>query len=179
MSRALTWLFFATLSLILLLQLRGIDAPLVTDVTPWGIVSYELAFTAARAQAMLDTWRIAGVTESARVSLGVDVGFLLVYPWFFRWSIALLRRPGFSTPGTPFDRRGALLATAVLACTVLDALENWLLWRMIEQGASSAVALLAGIAASGKFLLVIAATLWCLAAISRRVTRPSSKMSHG
>ena len=179
MSRALTWLFFATLSLILLLQLRGIDAPLVTDVTPWGIVSYELAFTTARAQAMLDTWRIAGVTESARVSLGVDVGFLLVYPWFFRWSVALLRRPGFSTPGTTFDRLGATLRTAVLGCIGLDALENWLLWRMIEDGASQPAAMLAGLSASAKFLLVLATTLWCLVAISRRFAHPSTSASNG
>lgn len=174
MSRALIWLFFATLSVILLLQLRGIDAPLVTDMTPWGIVGYELAFTAERAQAMLDAWKDAGVTESVRVSLGVDVGLLLVYPWFFRWSIALLRRPGFSTPGTAFDRWGATLATAVLACTVLDALENGLLWRMTERGASSGSALLAGVAATSKFLLVFAATGWCLAAISRRLTRAAA-----
>lgn len=177
MSRTLTWLFFATLSLILLLQLRGIDAPLVTDTTPWGIVGYELAFTEARARVILETWRMAGVTESARVSLGVDVGFLLVYPWFFRWSVALLRRPGFSTSGTSFDRWGARLATAVLGCSVLDALENWLLWHMIERGASQPFVLVAGVVATLKFLLVLATTCWCLVAISHRVLRPSTSAS--
>lgn len=178
MSRLLAWLFFATLSLILLLQLRGIDAPLVA-VTPGGIVAYELAFTAERARAILEVWRIAGVTESARVSLGVDAGFLLVYPWFFRWSIRLLRRPGFSDAGTRFDAAGAKLATAVLACTPLDAAENWWLWRMIEQGPSGTLAALAGVAATLKFLLVTAATLWCLTALSRRLLHPPSSTSHG
>ena len=178
MSRLLGWLFFATLSLILLLQLRGIDAPLVA-VTPGGIVAFELAFTAARAQEILAVWQSAGVTESARVSLGVDVGFLLVYPWFFRWSVALLRRPRFSEPGTTSDRLGATLGGAVLACTPLDALENWSLWRMIETGPTSTLAALAGTAATIKFLLVLAATLWCLTALSKRLLRSSPSPTHG
>lgn len=175
MARVLGFLFFASLSLILLLQLRGIDAPLVTDAAPYGIVSYELAFTLERAKAILESWRSSGVTESARVSLGVDVGFLLAYPFFFWSAVRLLRR----NSGTTFDRVGQRLGLAVLVCIPLDALENWWLWRMIENGASSALALLAGTAASIKFLLVLATTLWCLAALSRRVVGPSSTTAHG
>lgn len=178
MSRAFVWLFFATLSLILLLQLRGLDGPLAA-VTPGGIVAYELAFTAERARGILDIWRIAGVTEQARVSLGVDVGFLLVYPWFFRYTVRLLRSPRFSTPGTTFDRLGQILETAVLACMGLDALENWLLWRMLETGATNSGAALAGGAATLKFLLVLLTTLWCLTALSRRLTRSSNSPTHG
>jgi hypothetical protein len=172
MSRLLTWLFFATLSLILLLQLRGIDAPL-SAVTPGGILAYELAFTADRSKAILDLWRIAGVTESARVSLGVDVGFLLVYPWFFWLSVRLLRIPRFVVTGSTMDRAGAVLGWAVLACTPLDAFENWALWRMIEDGPSGTLAMLAGVAASAKFVLVLATALWCLVALSRRFVNRS------
>jgi hypothetical protein len=168
MSRVLTWLFFATLSLILLLQLRGIDAPL-SAVTPGGILAYEFAFTAARAREILDVWRVAGVTDQARVSLGVDVGFLLVYPWFFRWSVRLLRGPRFTVAGSPMDRTGGVLGAAVLACTPLDAFENWCLWRMIDSGPSTSMAVLAGLAATVKFALVIVTVLWCVGALSRRL----------
>jgi hypothetical protein len=178
MSRLLTWLFFATLSLTLLLQLRGIDAPL-SAVTPGGIVAFELAFTADRAKAILDVWRIAGVTESARVGLGVDVGFLLVYPWFFWWSVRLLRTPRFVVTGSTMHRAGGVLGTAVLACTPLDAFENWCLWRMIEEGPSGPLAMIAGVAASIKFALVLSAVVWCLIALSRRFVNPSPTSSHG
>ena len=178
MSRLLSWLFFATLSLILLLQLRGIDGPL-SAVTPGGILAYEFAFTADRAKALLDVWRIAGVTESARVSLGVDVGFLLVYPWFFWWSVRLLRTPRFVVTGSLMHRAGGALGTAVLACTPLDAFENWCLWRMIEDGPSGTLALLAGVAASAKFVLVLVTALWCLLALSRRFVNPSPTSTHG
>jgi hypothetical protein len=165
--RIVSWLFFATLSLVLLLQLRGLDAPLVTPDTTWGILSYEFAFTVARAQVVLDAWKAAGALEAARVSLGVDGGFLLAYPLFFWSSIRLLRR----FDGTRLDRLGHTVGAAVLACIPLDALENVLLWRMIDDGPSAASAALAGVAATLKFILILAASGWCLAALTRRFAR--------
>jgi hypothetical protein len=88
--RVLRWLFLATLSLVLMVQLRLIDGPLTSPDTPWGIVGFELAFTGARATAIMAVWRSMGVTDNALVSLGVDVAFLLVYPFMFRSLVLLL-----------------------------------------------------------------------------------------
>ena len=52
------WLFLATLSLVLMVQLRLIDGALASPDTPWGIVGFELAFTRDRAAAI-----IAAMTE--------------------------------------------------------------------------------------------------------------------
>jgi hypothetical protein len=163
--------------MVLFLQLRGLGAPLVTPDTPWGIVSYELAFTTERAQRMLDAWRSAGALEAARVHLGVDGGFLLAYPLFFWSSVRLLRRAddsradGSRADGSRVDQLGHTVGLAVLACIPLDALENVLLWRMIGTGATATSAALAGVAATLKFLLVLAATGWCLTALARRFIR--------
>ncbi|MEN9592463.1 MAG: hypothetical protein RJA21_930, partial [Gemmatimonadota bacterium] len=46
------WLFLATLSLVLMVQLRLIDGALASPDTPWGIVGFELAFTRDRAAAI-------------------------------------------------------------------------------------------------------------------------------
>lgn len=164
--RHFAWLFSATLSAILLLQLRGLDAPLHTTGTPWGMVGFELAFTAARAQAMIDAWRAVDAIETARVGLGVDMGFLLAYPWFFRLSISLLRRPAADNA---MDRLGAWLARAILACIPLDAIENVALWQQVSHEASAGLAALAGIAATLKFLLLLLAGAWCLAELGRRL----------
>lgn len=158
------WLFLATLSLVLMVQLRLIDGALASPDTPWGMVGFELAFTRERAAAMIAVWRSMGVTESALVSLGVDVVFLLVYPFMFRRLLQLLRRDDGST----FQRIGEWLATAVLVCIPLDALENALLWRMLDAGASTPLAMAAGVAASLKFLLVVVTAAWCGAALIRR-----------
>jgi hypothetical protein len=168
--RVLRWLFLATLSLVLLVQLRLIDGALTSPETPWGIVGFELAFTEGRATGMLSVWQSMGVTDSALVSLGVDVVFLLAYPFMFRSLVQLLRRDD----GSGFQRLGARLSSAVLLCIPLDALENALLWRELAAGASTPLALTAGMAASIKFLLILVTAAWCVGALSKRlIPRPS------
>lgn len=172
--RILTWLFFATLSLILMLQLRGFDESLRIDGASGGIVGYELAWSAQRAATYINTWKSADVLETAKVSLGVDFAFLLAYPVMLWSAIALLVR----TPATDtFNRAGAVQKRAVLLCIPLDATENLVLWRMLDHGPSDGLAHLATICAAIKFLLVIAAALWCVAALALRFT-PSVKR-HG
>lgn len=161
------WLFLATLSLVLMVQLRLLDGALMSPDTPWGIVGFELAFTRERAAAILAVWRSMGVTDGALVSLGVDVAFLLVYPFMFRSLVQLLRRDD----GSAFQRLGPPLSAAVLACIPLDALENALLWRELVAGASTPLVLAAGVAASLKFLLVLVTAAWCGAALIRRFAR--------
>lgn len=163
--RLLGWLFLATLSLVLMVQLRLADGALTSPETPWGIVGFELAFTQVRAAEIMRVWRSMGVIENARVSLGVDVAFLLVYPFMFRGLMQLLRRDDGST----FQRVGGQLASAVLVCIPLDALENALLWRMLVAGASTPLALVAGVAATIKFLLVLITAAWCAGALFRRL----------
>ncbi|QJR36963.1 hypothetical protein [Gemmatimonas groenlandica] len=166
------WLFLATLSLVLMVQLRLIDGALTSPDTPWGIVGFELAFTQVRAADMLSVWDSMGVKESALVSLGVDVAFLLVYPFMLRGLVQLLRRDD----GSDLQRIGARLAAAVLVCIPLDALENALLWRELVTGASTPLALVAGVAASIKFLLVLLTAAWCVGAL---VTRLFPRPAHG
>ncbi|WP_373058876.1 hypothetical protein [Gemmatimonas sp.] len=163
--RLLGWLFLATLSLVLMVQLRLADGALTSPETPWGIVGFELAFTQVRAAEIMRVWRSMGVTEGALVSLGVDVAFLLVYPFMFRSLVQLLRRDDGST----LQSVGARLASAVLVCIPLDALENALLWRMLVAGASTPLALVAGVAATIKFLLVLITAAWCAGALFRRL----------
>ena len=173
--RLFRWLFLATLSLVLMVQLRLIDGALTSPDTPWGIVGFELAFTRERAAAIIAVWRSMSVTESALVSLGVDVVFLLVYPFMFRCLVQLLRRDD----GSGFQRLGASLAAAVLACIPLDALENALLWRELVAGASTPLAVTAGVAASLKFLLVVVTAAWCGAALIRRFARGDGRKTAG
>ena len=158
----LRWLFLATLSAILLLQLRGLDSPLRTPDTPQGIVGFELAATRTEAARMLEAWRSAGVLEAAKVSLGVDMGFLLAYPFFLRSTVGGLRR---RVRAGRLARGGDWLVRAVLLCVPLDLAENLLLWRMVDGGATAWGAGAAAVCAGIKFLLVGAAAGWCLLAL--------------
>ena len=166
--RIFTWLFLTTLSLVLLVQLTVMGGPLHLPPASAGIVSFELAFTAARAAAILDAWRGAGVLETARVSLGLDVVFLMVYPPWLALTVALLRGSGQQHTTSRFDDLGRLLMWLVLLCAPLDGLENYLLWQTLADGATPTRALLAGSAATIKFLLVTVTAVWCLVAAARR-----------
>jgi len=164
--RVITWAFLATLSLVLMVQLRGLDSDLRLPDVPNGIVSYELAWSDTRAATVIDAWRSAGVIEQAKVSLGVDFAFLLAYPFMFSVGAALLVR---TTTAARFDRIGQTLSRAVLCCIPLDATENIVLWRMLDAGASSLLAHIGTICAVIKFALVLMTAIWCAAAIGRRV----------
>jgi len=163
--RLIGWLFLATLSLVLMVQLRLADGALTSPDTPWGIVGFELAFTKLRAAEIISVWRSMGVIENALVSLGLDVAFLLVYPFTLRGLVHLLRRDD----GSGFQRVGGRIAVAVLLCIPFDALENAALWRMLTAGASTPLALVAGVAATFKFLLVFLAAAWCAGALFKRL----------
>ena len=180
--RLLGWAGLGTLSVIMLLQLRGMDTPLRTPDTPGGIVGYELAFTPARATAIVSTWRSLDRIEAARVSLGFDGVFLLVYPWFLRGSISLLQQrlqqrsqhrsqPRGATRGAGdrYHRLGSVLAGAVLGCTPLDALENALLWQMLTMPPTVSMTVIAGAAATLKLALVLLALLWCTHALWQEI----------
>ncbi len=166
------WLFFAILSLVLFLQLRGFDESLRGEQSPRGIVGYELAWSREGADMYLTAWRQTDALETAKVSLGVDFAFLIAYPLMFTSLIGLLLG---SQRSEAMLRAGALLKRAVLLCMPLDAAENLALWRMIDHGASDGLAHLATVCASVKFLLVIAAALWCVAAIGARLTGRAKK----
>jgi hypothetical protein len=111
---------------------------------------------------MLEDWRSAGVLEAAKVSLGVDMGFLLAYPFFLRSTVGLLRR---RVRAGRLARGGDWLVRAVLLCVPLDLAENLLLWRMVDGGATAWGAGAAAVCAGIKFLLVGAAAGWCLLAL--------------
>ncbi len=166
--RLLGWLFWATLTPILFIQLLGIGAPLELPGVPWGVVSLELAFTVSRASEILGIWKSAGVSESALVSLGVDGAFLVAYPMLLFTSMRLLLTRAVPA-SAPLHQTGARLAWATLVCIPLDAVENLLLWRLVVRGVAQTVSgptvLLAGIAASLKFLLIAAAIAWMVAAL--------------
>jgi hypothetical protein len=153
---------FAALTLALALlsiALSAIGRPLITAAAPAGIVSFELAGDAARAARILGSWAPVA-RERAMLSLGLDYLYLVVYPAWFSLACVLLARRSRGALG----RIGALLAWAVLAAGLFDAVENAALIRMLDAGASQAAAQLARTCAAAKFALLLVAAAYLLAA---------------
>lgn len=151
MPTAQRWILLAALTtatVVLAIALWRQGGPLRTLVAPRGILSFEFAWTRERAVSILASWDL----ETARHQVQLDFPFLLVYPALMSLVCAMLAGP--ATGG--LASAGMFLSWLVLLATPLDAVENWALLQMINNGAREALAALSGAAASVKFALVFA-----------------------
>ena len=65
-------------TIVLIVIMNGIGAPLITPAAPYGIISFEFAGTLENAQAILQSWD-ADAQLHAAFSLGLDYLFMLAY----------------------------------------------------------------------------------------------------
>jgi hypothetical protein len=131
--------------------LYQLDRVLHTEAAPLGIVSFELAGTAARSGAILDSWD-AQARESAMLLQGLDFLYLIVYPvWAALLSLSLSERLGGAWQNT-----GRWVGTAVILCAPFDAIENHALILQIMRGPSDELAGRAWLCAGAKFALLFA-----------------------
>ncbi len=127
----------------------------------YGIVDYELAFTAERANDILHAWG-AEAEPAARRSLLVDFAFMPSYGLLFAGITLLIAR----LQGGKLRRAGLALTPLALVAALCDALENLMLLSMLGAAGRVAVAppLVAGVAATIKFALLAVLIVYWLAA---------------
>lgn len=158
------WLFWPAviLALVIFAAFSILDAPLRNAAAPNGIVSFELAGSAASAQAMIDSWDTRARLYAA-FGLGVDYLFMVSY--------ALAIGLGCARAAGVLGRRwrwaarmGHVLAWGLLPAALLDAIENLALTRMLLAGAATAPwPALAAVCAAIKFALIALGLLYALA----------------
>jgi hypothetical protein len=103
---------------------------LFNRTAPYGIVSFELARTAERAQAIVDSWSDRA-RASALLSLGLDYLYLVIYPAAIALGAVLVARR--LAPRWRFGARfGFLIAWAVVLAGLFDAVENYALIRILQ-----------------------------------------------
>lgn len=144
--------FFALLALTLGLVgvFRLLDAPLRNPVSPSGIVSFELAGTMERADAIIQSWD-ARAQLFAAFGLGFDYLFLIVYGITISLGVLMAGEKH----GRKFVKVGNYLGWGVLFAALLDALENLALWRLLSGWAQPHCPLVAAISAKIKFSLLL------------------------
>ena len=127
-----------------------LDQPLRTDSAPNGIVSFELARKVDSAQSMVDSWD-ANSRLFAAFGLGFDYLFMPTYA--LALSLGLLIAVGNK------KNRYAVFATwmgwGVFAAAIFDAVENYMLWRVLTGDIISPYPEIAAICATIKFILLI------------------------
>ncbi|GAB4539167.1 MAG: hypothetical protein Fur002_03800 [Anaerolineales bacterium] len=155
----LTLLFFAVF--------RWLDAPLQTAAAPYGIVSFELAWTLRSAQAMMDSWD-AQARLFAAFGLGVDYLFMPTYALALSFGL-LLARQGASPRWRVLT---AWLGWGAFGAALCDALENAALWQMLSAGATAALPFFAALCASIKFMLLALGLLAAVLSLKLARARP-------
>lgn len=124
-----------------------------------GIVDFELAFTSDRATEMIRSWDSTAL-DAVHQSLLLDYAFMPAYAITFGGITLLLAR---AQQSTTLKRVGLRLALGCIAAALLDALENlMLLLALSAQPIPTFAPLIAGTAASIKFLSLLLALLYWL-----------------
>jgi hypothetical protein len=148
---------FAVLSAALIYTGR----PLMTPAAPFGIVSFQVAFSEERSLAILGSWDNAA-RDAAMDNLLLDFPYLVVYAWI----LSLLCRNA-ATPATPaMSRAGRILARYVWLAAVFDVVENFALLHQLTGNVTGTAALTAGIAACAKFSIIAIALAYLPVAVT-------------
>ncbi len=156
------------LALLATLVLEAFFAVHDRGLSPYSIVAYELAWTPAQAARLFAAWGAAGA-RVARESLWIDFAFMPAYALLFAGLVLTEARD--VTAG--LRRVGLRIVLAPLAAWLFDALENASLLGVLGDTAAPSAPLLlaAGLAASLKFLLLLACIVYILTALAYRVAR--------
>ena len=151
------------LMLVVLAGLVVLGWPLMIEVAPLGIVSFQLAGELPLSLAIVESWGRSGQVN-AGLSLGLDYLFLFAYASFIGLGCVLLARC-FSQRIAALYVVGILLAWAVFGAALLDALENYALIRILlgtQRELWPSVALWSAIP---KFLIIAIGTFYLVISI--------------
>jgi hypothetical protein len=114
--------YLLVITLMIMAIMNTVGKPLETQAAPNGIISYELAGSAAEAQFILDSWDDFA-RQHAAFSLGLDYLFMLFYSTTIAlgcvWAGRVLKARGVSLAIV-----GVPLAWGLWAAAVFDAVEN-------------------------------------------------------
>ena len=158
----LLWLFAAGTLIFGLAQLPAIGE--MTDRGA-GIIEFELAATAARAQEIVSGWGEEG-RSAARQSLLLDYPYLIFYGLFLAGACAAVADRAAQRGQAGLARFGRPMALAALGAAGADAVENAALLAVAGQHTDQPWPAIAALFAVIKFALAIAAMLYALVGLA-------------
>ena len=165
-------------TLVVMISLQALGAPLQTRAAPLGIVSFELAGSLPVAQNMLESWGPSGRVY-AGVNLGIDYLFLVAYAGSIGLGCVLLAQ-GLSRRIRSLSRAGVILAWGLIPAGLLDAVENYALIHVLLGSQRELWPVVARWCAIPKFLIVAAGLLFLvLGSIAALVLRFGSRNRTG
>ncbi len=150
------WLLVA-LSALIMLVFGFTGMPLNTDAAPYGIVSFEIAGSVARAEQILNSWN-APARERAVFSLGLDFLFIPVYVGAV---ILGIHRAADKIQGHLKTWR-SWLTWALLLAGLLDIIENIALLTILFISPIEPLPLIVKFCALPKFAFILTGVIYAL-----------------
>jgi hypothetical protein len=149
-----------SLTVLIMVAMNLIGAPLTTASAPSGIVSFELAFSPAQAQEIIDSWSPDAQIRAAFIQ-GLDFLFPLVYSLALGLGCILV---GHGSPKLEKSlvRWGTSLAWWLVLAAACDYVENIALVNELFGNVVSPFPQIAGICALFKFFVIILALIFIL-----------------
>jgi hypothetical protein len=148
------------LTLVIMAIMNLVGAPLINSTAPSGIVSYELAYSLDKAQAILNSWD-ARAQLYAAFGLGLDYLFMPAYAITFALACRLaggsLGRRNWPLAGLAHG-----LALGMFLAASFDALENLALGIMLLNTPANPWPRVAGVCATLKFGLLLVGLVYAL-----------------
>ncbi len=157
-KKAFIILFSLTILIMLVMNLIG--APLTTPSAPAGIVSFEFAFSPGRAQEIIDSWSPEAQIRAAFIQ-GLDFLFPLVYSAALGLGCLLVGQ-GSTKIEKSLVRWGSSLAWLLILAAACDYIENMALVNELFGNVVSPYPQIAGICALFKFFVILLAIIFIL-----------------
>lgn len=145
-------IFSGIFTIILFLLLGHFDKPLVTEIAPNGIVSFELAKDIDQSIAIISSWDL-NARINAGLSLGIDFLFLAVYAIFFATACYLIAQKYVNRTNWIY-KTGLLLAKFQFVAALFDAIENIALIKLLLGSQNGVYSSIAYYFASVKFIII-------------------------
>ena len=161
-------------TILIMVIMNIIGSPLTTPSAPYGIVSFEFAFTPARAQEMISSWSTDSQLRAAFIQ-GLDFLFPLVYSAALGLG-CLLAANVLSGRGKPLKGLGVLLAWGLVFAALCDYIENIALVAQLFGRVQSPYPEIAGVCAVIKFSMILIAIVYILYGLVVRIfLKPSPR----
>jgi hypothetical protein len=159
------------------IPLLAMHGPLTTDAAPNGIVSHELAGDTTTAERIADSWKVAGATDEAGFSLGIDFLAMPIYSTVFAGLAVAAVSAARRRRWTRIAVAGVLIAWGQWVAAAFDVVETGSEVRMLDDPSAAGWPAVARACALTKFSLLGLGLLFVLvvgvAAMMTRVDQES------
>ena len=155
----LFWLLFGfTILTVVGMQITG--KPLITDIAPGGIVTFELVGSLEGSRAIIDSWQGPAMTW-AGINMGLDFLFLTLYGVTIALGCLLVANK-LPENFVRLKQVGIWVAYGILFAAVLDVVENVSLIALLTGSTNATLPVVAKWCAIPKFLLVLLSALYVI-----------------